>query len=178
MFPELEGWLIIAWHGYRETGHRVAALPTDPQGLPVRVAAASFTRDVGPNLPPVKNPYRPTGGEGRYSQYRELLSGWNRIPGQRPHGAPTGLAIGRDGAVWIVEDKNQTVLRLAASQGAPASEPTAVGTTLSKPSNQPTQAAVAQFHPAFAVLRQRCGSCHAPLQGEDADIAAAAVQQG
>ena len=37
---------------------------------------------------------------------------------------------------------------------------------------------MARFQAAFAVLRRRCGGCHAPLQGEDTDIAAAVVQHG
>jgi glucose/arabinose dehydrogenase len=177
MFPDLEGWLILAWHGYREAGHRVVALPTDSQGLPVRVPTATFSSDAGPNQPAVRNHYRPAGGEGRYSQHRELLFGWSRLPGQRPLGAPTGLAVGRDGAVWVVEDKNQTVLRLATTRKSPAPVPTAVEAPPT-PESQPSGAEAKRFPEAFAVLRRRCGSCHVPLQGDDAYIAANVVQQG
>jgi len=36
-----------------------------------------------------------------------------------PRGAPTGLTIGPDGAIWGVEDKNKTVFRIAVDQHPP-----------------------------------------------------------
>jgi glucose/arabinose dehydrogenase len=41
----------------------------------------------------------------------ELIGGWGRSGG-RPMGAPTDLKVGPDGAIYISEDRNGTVLRL------------------------------------------------------------------
>jgi len=30
-----------------------------------------------------------------------------------PLGAPLGLAVAEDGAIWVVEDRNATILRIA-----------------------------------------------------------------
>jgi hypothetical protein len=46
--------------------------------------------------------------------YTELVSGWHRVSGVRPQGAPVGLAVASDGALLLVEDKNQTIIRIDA----------------------------------------------------------------
>jgi len=40
----------------------------------------------------------------------EVVGGWGASAGVRPKGAPTGLAVDRSGRLWIVEDRNKTVL--------------------------------------------------------------------
>jgi glucose/arabinose dehydrogenase len=42
----------------------------------------------------------------------DLVSGWGAKPGQ-PMGAPVAVVVGADGAVYMTEDRNGTVLRLA-----------------------------------------------------------------
>jgi glucose/arabinose dehydrogenase len=49
---------------------------------------------------------RPTGRSS------ELVSGWDAGEGQ-PMGAPTDLKVGADGAIYVTEDRNGTVLRVA-----------------------------------------------------------------
>jgi len=49
---------------------------------------------------------RPTGKSS------ELVSGWDAQDGQ-PMGAPTDLKVGADGAIYVTEDRNGTVLRIA-----------------------------------------------------------------
>ena len=44
--------------------------------------------------------------------YTELVSGWHRVDGVRPQGAPVGMTVAADGALWLVEDKNQTIIRI------------------------------------------------------------------
>ena len=34
--------------------------------------------------------------------------------GVRPQGAPVGMAVAPDGAIWLAEDKNQTIIRIDA----------------------------------------------------------------
>ena len=45
----------------------------------------------------------------------ELVAGWDAADG-RPMGAPTDLKVGADGAIYLTEDRNGTVLRLAPQQ--------------------------------------------------------------
>ena len=75
------GALIIGYHGYRATGHRVVAFEVDARGLPT----------------------------GKSS---ELVWGWDAADG-RAMGAPTDVKVGADGAIYITEDRNGTVLRIA-----------------------------------------------------------------
>ncbi|MFO1350911.1 MAG: PQQ-dependent sugar dehydrogenase [Gammaproteobacteria bacterium] len=42
---------------------------------------------------------------------RELIGGWGK-QAEQPLGAPVGVAVDRDGAIWITEDRNGTLLRL------------------------------------------------------------------
>ena len=42
-----------------------------------------------------------------------LTPGWNNVDGLHPRGAPVGLAVADDGAIWVTENTNATVLRIA-----------------------------------------------------------------
>jgi glucose/arabinose dehydrogenase len=41
-----------------------------------------------------------------------LTPGWNNVDGSHPRGAPVGLAVAEDGAIWVAENTNATILRL------------------------------------------------------------------
>lgn len=84
LLPQLQGKLIVGYHGYRKAGHRVVMFDVDADG-------------------------RPQGGG------RELVAGWDAEEG-RPMGAPTDVKVGADGAIYVTEDRNGTVLRIAAEQ--------------------------------------------------------------
>ena len=84
MFPELSGRLLVTLHGYRPTGSRVLAIALDDKGLP-------------------KAGQKP----------RDLTPGWGAVKGKRPAGAPVGLAVAADGAIWVADDRNGAILRLA-----------------------------------------------------------------
>ncbi len=43
----------------------------------------------------------------------DLLSGWDAQPGLRPRGAPAGATVDSQGRLWVVEDRNRTVLVVA-----------------------------------------------------------------
>jgi glucose/arabinose dehydrogenase len=77
------GHLLVAYHGYRKGGHRLVALRLDANGLPTG---------------------KPV----------DLISGWNAVaaPAAQPMGAPVDVRIGPDGAIWVTEDRNGTLLRL------------------------------------------------------------------
>jgi len=84
MFPELEGRLIVTLHGYKPTGSRLLAIELDAAGLP-------------------KAGVKP----------RDLTPGWRAVKGRRPAGAPVGMAVTPDGAIWVADDRNGAILRFA-----------------------------------------------------------------
>jgi hypothetical protein len=102
------GKLIVALHGYRPTGSRVLVYDVDARGLPtmsvppvrynVSCAASEVFAENGKPIPA--------------APYTELVSGWHRVNGMRPQGAPVGMTVAADGALWLVEDKNQTIIRI------------------------------------------------------------------
>jgi hypothetical protein len=57
--------------------------------------------------------------------YLELISGWHHVAGVRPRGAPVGMTVASDGALWLVEDKNQTIIRIDGEPEAAAVGPLA-----------------------------------------------------
>ncbi|MEJ0075475.1 MAG: PQQ-dependent sugar dehydrogenase [Alphaproteobacteria bacterium] len=109
-FRALKGKLIVSLHGYRPTGSRLIVLDTSLGGLPkvepppvrynVSCAASEVFAENGKPVPT--------------APYAELVSGWYKVAGVRPQGAPVGLTVAADGAIWLAEDKNQTVIRIDA----------------------------------------------------------------
>jgi glucose/arabinose dehydrogenase len=79
-----QGNLIMTYHGYRDYGHRVVMVPVDARGVP------------GGGAP------------------LDLIRGWDAVPTKRnPTGAPVDILIANDGALWLSEDKNRTILRVS-----------------------------------------------------------------
>jgi len=83
MFPELQGRLIVSLHGYRPAGSRLLAYELDAAGLPKK------TKPL------------------------DLTPGWRALKGKRPAGAPVGMAVAADGAIWVADDRNGAILRFA-----------------------------------------------------------------
>ncbi len=111
MFPELRGRLLMSWHGYRRAGGRIAAADTDGEGRPLT--------DIG----------------GRYAIYprgalsypagapsirgKVLTPGWDKVAGRQPRGAPVVLGVAADGSIWVTDDRNRAILRIARSDKTP-----------------------------------------------------------
>jgi glucose/arabinose dehydrogenase len=54
------------------------------------------------------------GADGRPQGPREnIVSGWSPMPGLRPLGNPAGITLDSQGRLWVVEDRNRTVLVVA-----------------------------------------------------------------
>ena len=111
MFPSLNGKLLVSWHGYRRTGHRLVSYAVDEKGLPLRSNTAtynidpegfstSFEQHAFPNM-------RNT------AQAEEIISKMNEVSGIRPLGRPTGMTVAEDGSIWLLDDINKSLLRLA-----------------------------------------------------------------
>jgi hypothetical protein len=117
MFPALSGKLLMSWHGYRPGGHRLVAYDVDSDGVPVvhpPQATDKFNIDP-PSGCPKATAFDPRQGLDQHASYNEVVSGWYPIKGVRPRGTPTGFTTAHDGSIWIVEDKNKTIVRLAKS---------------------------------------------------------------
>src|SRR6185312_5138833 len=103
----LGGKLLVGWHGYQPTGHRIVAYNVDNVGRPLLKkpdADAYFYMDQKGGCPQ-KHAFSPRGGLDRYAPYTEVISGWDQQKGVRPRGNPTGFIVARDGSLMIVEDK-------------------------------------------------------------------------
>jgi glucose/arabinose dehydrogenase len=42
-----------------------------------------------------------------------ITPGWNNFDGSHPRGSPVGMAVAEDGAIWVAENNNATILRIA-----------------------------------------------------------------
>ena len=52
--------------------------------------------------------------DGRPEAEREdIVAGWSAAPGVRPLGSPAGITVDSQGRLWVVEDRNSTVLVVA-----------------------------------------------------------------
>ena len=112
MFPDLAGDLLVSLHGFRSTGTRLVALKVDSRGADRR-AQCDLRR-----LPPGRPRAQAHFGRAPAAAGLVLTPGWAGAPGRRPPGAPVGIAIARDGAIWVAEDRNGTILRFAADRTA------------------------------------------------------------
>ena len=116
-FPELDGKLLIALHGYRPTGGRMLIYDVDEHGFP-KPAPPPVLYQVSCSAEPSR-PFRTDSGLAAAAPFEQLIAGWHRVNGARPRGAPVGFAIADDGAIWLVEDKNRSVIRIDRSTSDP-----------------------------------------------------------
>ncbi len=114
-FSELEGKLLIGLHGYRPTGSRLLVYDVDDHGFP-KLSPPPVRYRVSCGAEPSRS-FRSEGAVAPAAPYEELIAGWHRVNGARPQGAPVGLTVAADGAIWLVEDKNQTVIRIDRAAG-------------------------------------------------------------
>lgn len=105
MFPELRGRMLMSWHGYRRAAGRVVAIETGVQGAPLTDRRAHYA------IYPRGSMSYPA--DAPAPRARVLTPGWNARPGRHPMGAPVGLAVARDGSIWIADDRNAAILRIA-----------------------------------------------------------------
>lgn len=87
----------------------------------------------------------------------ELVAGWS-ADDTKPRGAPVGLTIASDGAIWGVEDKNKTVFRVARDGYKPRA-----WAALAPVAGRAPDPLYAQLQEA--VFKPRCASCHTEFSG-------------
>lgn|SRR5215217_913476 len=110
MFPALKGRLLVSYHGYRATGGRVVAFELDDKGMPVATKGARYPAYAKDG----KTAWRTYPGPA--AEPLILTPGWNAVAGKRPMGAPVGMAVAADGAIWITDDRNGHIIRIAADR--------------------------------------------------------------
>ncbi|GLH79858.1 hypothetical protein SSBR45G_47670 [Bradyrhizobium sp. SSBR45G] len=115
-FEDLKGKLLVGLHGYRATGSRLLAYEVDERGFP-KVTPAPVRYHVSCTAEPTRA-FQTAAGPAPAAAFEELIAGWHRVNGIRPQGAPVGITVADDGAIWLVEDKNQTVIRIDRSSDA------------------------------------------------------------
>jgi len=110
-FPELAGKLVVGLHGYRPTGSRVIVYDVDSKGFPI-ISAAPVRYPVSCAAVPTRAFQTEREHQVPAAAFTELISEWHKVNGVRPQGAPVGMTVASDGAIWVVEDKNATVIRI------------------------------------------------------------------
>lgn len=142
--------LIVAYHGYREHGHRLVMVPVDARGAPTGAAPL------------------------------DIIRGWNKRSDSRdPQGAPVDVIVAHDGSLYLTEDKNGAVLRVFydAKAGAGAPLPVLAPTAAVVDADEATRCAdLAKRTDRFAriqreVIDNACVSCHGVAGGNAGNLA-------
>jgi hypothetical protein len=90
MFPEYKDAIMTSWHGHRPSGSRVAIYKTDSRLSPLKSYELSQTKPAEP--------------------LQLLTSDWAKPTNGHPKGRPVGLDYNQDGAIFIIDDANSTLL--------------------------------------------------------------------
>ena len=153
MFDSLKGKLLISWHGYRQTGHRLVSYIVDEKGLPVRSEKADYWADPKGDANDQSFSKTSFPAANNLAQAEEIIGQLNAVPNVRPRGRPAGMTVAEDGSIWILDDVNKALLRLAKgeSYGPTVSDNTDGAADLNT--------AVTDVD-AAKVLLDRCQICH------------------
>jgi len=153
MFPKLKGKLILSWHGYRKTGQRIVAYNIDKLGRPIITHKATYSIYSDNGAVPIKRQFPPSLPS---SWATEIINGWNPLKGYRPKGRPVGMTVAEDGSIWILDDTNKAVLRLA--KGKTYRKKFETNLTLKGISVKEIQTA--------SLFKKHCSVCHADILRE------------
>ncbi|MGJ4887305.1 PQQ-dependent sugar dehydrogenase [Bradyrhizobium sp. HKCCYLRH3099] len=163
-FDDLKGKLLVGLHGYRPTGSRLLAYEVDEHGFP-KVSPPPVRYHVSCAAEPSRA-FQTAAGPAPAASFDEIISGWHRVNGIRPQGAPVGMTVADDGAIWLVEDKNQSVIRIDRT-GEAAPEPLPCDTRSSQLIDRLTAFVMddAASHQRLTTVRKNlvethCSGCH------------------
>ena len=102
--------LLISLHGYQVAGHQLLAVKLNDRQQPLTLADSKYSRDPREQEFGRQQESYP---QGYGPDAVEVILRWDELVGVRPKGSPVGLAGSHDGSVWIIEDNNRSLLRLA-----------------------------------------------------------------
>ncbi len=169
--PFANGALVASLHGYAGAGHRILAFPYDDAGHLVADPDAAYLIDGAGTS--TLQPFDKSRAGTALKRAVYLVTDWSAQEGVRPRGAPVGLAQARDGSIWIVEDHNKAILRLARADGDRAmARPHAFAKAAPLP--RLTAATLAGLDTLAAeVLKPQCVACHQDILDHDNSTAVA-----
>ncbi|AKI99173.1 glucose/arabinose dehydrogenase [Archangium gephyra] len=106
----------------------------------------------------------------------EVIKGWHK-KGSQPMGAPVGVAVSRDGSIFLAEDKNGTVLRLYFDprQGDGIPTPGLSVNPIGDPGQEARCQALATRDDAFSriqrdIIDPLCTNCHGAAGGNAGNL--------
>ena len=114
MFPALQGKLLMSWHGYRPTGSRIVAFDVDAKGVPTVKKDARYPEYSADGV--TFKAYGSGPGAEPGAEPLVLTPGWDLKAGSHPAGAPVGITVAQDGSLWVPDDRNAAILRIAADR--------------------------------------------------------------
>jgi glucose/arabinose dehydrogenase len=117
-FAELQGKLVVGLHGYRPAGGRVIFYDVDTKGFP-KISPPPVRYHLSCAADPSRAFQTGQKSEVAAAGFVELISGWHKVNGIRPRGAPVGMSVASDGAIWLVEDHNKSVIRIDSDLSPP-----------------------------------------------------------
>lgn len=165
LFPELQNKLLVSWHGYRGAGQRVVAYPTNTDGLPyVNQDAFIYNNFENNKTVPVKA--NPKGGLLRTAPYEEVLFDWYAVKNLRPRGAPVGLTVAQDGSIFVVEDRNKTILRISRGSNS-VNNGSGNTNTISDKTLSNAQLMKEWSQISKNILQPQCAACHVQVHNQD-----------
>lgn len=116
MFAEFKDQLLVTWHGYLPAGSRIVSYPVDNLGRPLLNPSPVWSYNVWDSSQSFGKKAvigNPAGGANRAATHQEIITDWFAKDGLRPNGSIVSITEASDGALWIVNDYNKTVMRLA-----------------------------------------------------------------
>ncbi len=133
LFPQLKGKLIISFHGYRASGHRIVYFDIDKKGRPVLsdpneafyLSDKKIINYTNINTPYKKNFYKEhITNLTRASQQKELIKGWFKYSPYRPSGSPVAMTVADNGTIWFIDDtgyksKDKGIFMIGKFNGTP-----------------------------------------------------------
>lgn len=139
MFPEYKNKILVSYHGHRPSGSRIAILSTNQN-------------------------FRPK------NEIAMLINGWDADPrGFHPKGRPVGITEDQNGAIYILDDQNQSLLVVAKTHEA--SRDNGRGKSLrmteSDLTNVFTNVQLKEWDELFPMVisAKKCSECHGDVVG-------------
>lgn len=104
MFPQWRGRMLMSWHGHRRAAGRIVAIQTDADGAPLTDIRAHYAIYPRGSRPYPINALAP--------RAVVVTPGWSK-QADHPQGSPVGMAVARDGSIWVADDRAGAILRIA-----------------------------------------------------------------